>query len=160
MEFGVTDFVNPNDFEKPIEEVLRELSSGGLDYCFECVGNVDVMRAAFQSCHDGWGKTILVGIEAASKKLSFNPMQFFDGREIKGSTFGDFKGRTQIPDLVDQCITKAELNLDAFVTHELPFHRINEAFRLLKEGESLRCVVRMEEEGERPPPSPPLSSQK
>lgn len=142
-QFGVTEFVNPRDCAAPIQEVLQEMTDGGADYCFECVGNVDLMLAAFQGCHEGWGRTVLVGVEGRKdKKLCLNPMELFDGREIKGSIFGDFKGKTHIQALMDMYKNKV-LNVDAFVTHELPFDQINDAFQLLKDGKSLRCVMHM-----------------
>eukprot|EP00249_Psilotum_nudum_P010078 c22318_g2_i1 orf=185-1336(-) len=139
-QFGVTEFINPRDYQMPIQQVLQEHTDGGVDYCFECVGQVDLMKSAFECTHDGWGKAILVGIESLLSVLSFNPMQFFDGRQISGTTFGDFKGKTHLPHLVDMYLRK-ELKVDEYITHRLPFTKINEAIRLLKEGESLRCVL-------------------
>lgn len=141
-QFGVTEFVNPRDSSHPIQNVVQKMTDGGADYCFECVGDVDLMLAAFESCHEGWGRTVLVGIEVRPKMLCMHPMKLFDGREIKGSTFGDFKGKSQVPTLVDMYMKKT-LKVDEFVTHELPFEEINEAFKLLLDGKSLRCVMHM-----------------
>lgn len=142
-QFGVTEFINPLDSSMAIEDVLKETTNGGADYCFECVGNVDLMLAAFESCHEGWGKAVLVGIEVRPVTLSMHPMKLFSGKEIKGSTFGDFKGKSHVPNLIKMYMEKA-LKVDEFVTHELPFDEINEAFKLLMEGKSLRTVMQLQ----------------
>lgn len=140
---GMTDFINPkDDGSKPVHERIREMSSGGVDYSFECVGNLEVLREAFLSSHDGWGKTVLVGIYATPQLLPLHPMELFDGRTITGTIFGHFKAKTHIPALVKDCITGV-VNLDGFITHELPFEKINEAFGLLKDGKALRCLLHL-----------------
>ncbi|KAI5084319.1 hypothetical protein GOP47_0000488 [Adiantum capillus-veneris] len=141
-DFGVTDFINPRDLSKPIEDVVKEMTNGGADYCFECVGNVDLVLAAFESCHEGWGRTVLLGVEVRPVTLNMHPMKLFDGKEIKGSTFGDYKGKSHIPNLISLYKDKS-LDVDKFVTHELAFDKINEAFKLLMEGKSLRTVLHL-----------------
>ncbi|KAF3789403.1 Alcohol dehydrogenase-like 3 [Nymphaea thermarum] len=137
---GVTEFVNPRDYDRPVHQVIREMSEGGVDYSFECSGNYQVLRESFLSSHDGWGMTIIVGIHASPKMLPLHPMELFDGRGIIGSTFGGFKGKTQLPGLAIRCM-KGEVNLEGFITHELPMSQINQAFKLLNEGKSLRCLL-------------------
>eukprot|EP01018_Ginkgo_biloba_P040433 Gb_11333 [translate_table: standard] len=139
---GVEECINPNDHEKPIHEVIHDMCHGGVDYSFECIGNADIMYQAFLSTHDGWGLTVLLGIDASPRKMNFHPLEFFNGRKIDGSTFGGFKGRSQLPRLVQKCMNK-EINVDEFITHELPFAEINKAFDLILEGKSLRCVLHL-----------------
>ncbi|XP_050227367.1 alcohol dehydrogenase-like 3 [Mercurialis annua] len=139
---GMTDFINSKDDSKPAHERIRELSNGGVDYSFECVGNLGVLREAFLSSHDGWGKTVLVGIYASPQLLPIHPMELFDGRTITGTIFGDFKAKTQVPALAKDCMTGV-VNLDGFITHELPFDKINQAFDLLKDGKALRCLLQL-----------------
>ncbi|KAH6555445.1 hypothetical protein KP509_1Z254400 [Ceratopteris richardii] len=141
-KFGVTEFLNPKDSNRPIEDVIKGMTDGGADYCFECVGNVDLMLAAFESCHDGWGRTVLIGIEVRPVTLGMHPMKLFHGKEIKGSTFGDFKGKSQIPDLL-KMYSENVLKVDEYITHELRFEEINKAFDLLKSGQSLRTVMHL-----------------
>ncbi|XP_043715174.1 alcohol dehydrogenase-like 4 [Telopea speciosissima] len=140
QSMGVTDFINPNDLQEPLHEKIVEMTGGGVDYSFECVGNLGVLREAFLSTHDGWGLTVILGIHLLPKMLPFHPMELFEGRKLIGSVFGDFKGKTQFPDFVDQCM-RGVVNLDGFITHELPFTKINEAFQLLIDGKSLRCLL-------------------
>ncbi|MCO5600337.1 hypothetical protein L7F22_054448 [Adiantum nelumboides] len=142
-DFGVSEFVNPRELSKPIQDVVKEMTNGGADYCFECVGNVDLVLAAFESCHKGWGRTVLLGVELRPVSLNMHPMKLFEGKEIKGSTFGDFKGKSHIPTLISKYMDKS-LDADKFVTHELPFDEINEAFKLLIDGKSLRTVLHLQ----------------
>ncbi|KAG8374515.1 hypothetical protein BUALT_Bualt10G0003000 [Buddleja alternifolia] len=139
---GITDFINPKDLDKPVHEKIREMTGGGVDYSFECAGNLDVLREAFLSTHDGWGFTVILGIHPTPRLLPLHPMELFDGRRIVGSVFGDFKGKSQLPHFADQC-TKGVVKLDEFITHELPFSNINEAFQLLVDGKSLRCLLHL-----------------
>ncbi|KAF5205073.1 S-(hydroxymethyl)glutathione dehydrogenase [Thalictrum thalictroides] len=139
---GMTDFINPNDLKRPVHEEIKELTDGGVDYSFECSGNLDVLRQAFLSTHDGWGLTVILGIHPSPRLLPIHPMELFDGRRITGSVFGDFKGKTQLPHFVQECM-RGVINLDEFITHELPFSKINEAFQLLIQGKSLRCVLKL-----------------
>lgn len=142
LALGVTECINPKDQSKPIHEVIRDMSDGGADYTFECVGHADIMYQAFLSAHDGWGLAVLVGIDASPRKMSLHPLEFFDGRRMDGSTFGGFKGKSELPDLVEKCMNK-EIRVEEFITHELPFSDINKAFDLLVEGNCLRCVLHL-----------------
>ncbi|KAF4353108.1 hypothetical protein F8388_016953 [Cannabis sativa] len=137
---GMTDFVNPIELEKPLHEKIREISGGGVDFSFECAGNLDVLREAYLSTHEGWGMTVVLGIHPSPRMLPIHPMELFDGRGICASIFGGFKAKTQLPIFAQQCI-HGEVNLDEFITHELPFEKINEAFQLLIQGKSLRCLL-------------------
>ncbi|KAM6557833.1 hypothetical protein CsatB_004852 [Cannabis sativa] len=137
---GMTNFVNPIDLEKPLHEKIREISGGGVDFSFECAGNLDVLREAYLSTHEGWGMTVVLGIHPSPRMLPIHPMELFDGRGICASIFGGFKAKTQLPIFAQQCI-HGEVNLDEFITHELPFEKINEAFQLLIQGKSLRCLL-------------------
>ncbi|KAJ3682565.1 hypothetical protein LUZ60_015138 [Juncus effusus] len=143
-EMGITDFVNPKECEKPANQVIKEMTNGGVDYSFECSGNLDVLREAFVSTHDGWGITVVLGIHPSPRMLPLHPMELFDGRKITGCIFGDFKGKSQLPDFVNKCMQgEIKINFDGFITHELPFEEINQAFKLLQEGKSLRCLLHL-----------------
>ncbi|KAJ4826769.1 hypothetical protein Tsubulata_001959 [Turnera subulata] len=137
---GMTDFINPKDSPKPVHERVREMTNGGVDHSFECVGDAGVLREAFLSTHDGWGKTIIIGVHPSPQTLPLHPMELFDGRSIIGTTFGGYKGKTQLPDLAKACM-RGVLNLEGLISHELPMENINEAFQLLKDGKALRCLL-------------------
>lgn len=139
-KFGCTDFVNPKDFDKPIQEVLIEKTDGGLDFTFECVGNVTTMRAALESCHKGWGVSVIVGVAAAGKEISTRPFQLVTGRTWKGTAFGGWKSRDSVPKLTEDYLKK-KLLLDEFVTHKLQFSDVNKAFDLLRAGKCIRTVL-------------------
>lgn len=139
-KFGATDFVNPKDFDKPVQEVIVELTDGGVDYSFECVGNVELMRSALECCHKGWGESIIIGVAGAGQEISTRPFQLVTGRVWKGSAFGGVKGRTELPGYVDRYMS-GEINLDDLVTFKLPLSKINEAFDLMHEGKSIRTVI-------------------
>ncbi|XP_024966399.1 alcohol dehydrogenase class-3-like [Cynara cardunculus var. scolymus] len=141
-EFGVTEFVNPKDYEKPIQQVLVDMTDGGVDYSFECVGNVSLMRAALECCHKGWGTSVIVGIAPSGQEISTRPFQLVTGRVWKGTSFGGFKCRTQVPQLVDKYMKK-EIKIDEYITHKLTLNEINKAFDLLLEGDCLRCVLQL-----------------
>lgn len=142
-EMGITDFLNPRDYTKPIHEVVRELTKGGVDYSFECSGNLDVLREAFLSTHKGWGLTVVLGIHPSPRLLPLHPMELFE-RKIVASVFGDFKPKSQLPDIINKWINgENKINLDGFITHELPFSEINQAFQLLSEGKALRCLLKL-----------------
>lgn len=141
QKFGCTEFVNPKDHNKPIQEVLVELTDGGLDFTFECVGNVNTMRAALESCHKGWGTSIIVGVAAAGQEISTRPFQLVTGRVWKGTAFGGWKSKDSVPQLVQDYMAK-KLILDEFITHTLPFEKINEGFDLLHSGNCLRAVLK------------------
>lgn len=138
--FGATDFVNPLKYEKPIQEVLIEMTDGGLDYTFECIGNVKTMRAALEACHKGWGVSVIIGVAAAGQEISTRPFQLVTGRTWKGTAFGGWKSKESIPELVLKYLDK-NLMLDEFVSHKLPFESINEGFELLHSGKSIRTVL-------------------
>ena len=139
-QFGATDFINPKDYNNSIQEVIVELTDGGVDYSFECIGNVNVMRSALECCHKGWGKSIIIGVAEAGAEISTRPFQLVTGREWKGSAFGGARGRTDVPKIVDWYMD-GKLNIDDLITHTLPLDRINEGFDLMKRGESIRSVV-------------------
>lgn len=139
---GATDLVNPRDFpETPIQQVLVDMTKGGVDYSFECVGNVELMRAALECCHKGWGESTIIGVAGAGQEISTRPFQLVTGRVWRGSAFGGVKGRSQLPRMVDQAM-KGEIKIDPFITHTMPLERINEAFDLMHEGKSIRSVIR------------------
>ncbi|GAB6874272.1 S-(hydroxymethyl)glutathione dehydrogenase/class III alcohol dehydrogenase [Halomonas shantousis] len=139
-QFGATEFVNPKDYSDPIQQVIVDMTDGGVDYSFECIGNVNVMRSALECCHKGWGESIIIGVAGAGEEISTRPFQLVTGRVWKGSAFGGVKGRSELPGYVDRYM-KGELKIDEFVTHDLPFEQINEAFELLHEGKSIRSVL-------------------
>ncbi|KAL2073438.1 hypothetical protein VTL71DRAFT_10762 [Oculimacula yallundae] len=142
-KFGATDFVNPSDLKnQTIVEKLVEMTDGGCDYTFDCTGNVGVMRAALEACHKGWGQSIVIGVAAAGQEISTRPFQLVTGRVWKGCAFGGIKGRTQLPDLVDDYM-KGKLKVDEFITHRKPLAEINNAFEDMKAGDCIRCVVNM-----------------
>ncbi|KAI5080824.1 hypothetical protein GOP47_0004007 [Adiantum capillus-veneris] len=140
--FGATEFVNPKDHAKPIQEVLVDLTDGGVDYSFECIGNVAVMRAALESCIKGWGTSVIVGVAASGQEISTRPFQLVTGRVWKGTAFGGYKSRTDVPKLVDAYMNK-EIKLDEYVTHNFKLDDINHAFDLLEAGKCLRAVIHM-----------------
>ncbi|TGZ83647.1 glutathione-dependent formaldehyde dehydrogenase [Ascodesmis nigricans] len=141
-KFGATEFINPTTIDKPIQEYLVDITDGGLDYTFDCTGNVGVMRAALEACHKGWGESIVIGVAAAGQEISTRPFQLVTGRVWKGCAFGGIKGRTQLPDLVDDYLT-GKLKVDEFITHRKNLNGINEAFDVMHEGDCIRCVVDM-----------------
>ena len=139
-QLGATDCVNPKAFQAPIQNVLVEMTDGGVDYSFECVGNVQLMRQALECCHKGWGESIIIGVAAAGQEISTRPFQLVTGRVWRGSAFGGVKGRTQLPGIVDRYL-KGEIKVDEMVTHTMPLREINRAFDLMREGKSIRSVV-------------------
>lgn len=139
-ELGATDCVNPKDHDKPIQDVIVEMTDGGVDFSFECIGNVNVMRAALECCHKGWGESVIIGVAGAGQEISTRPFQLVTGRVWRGSAFGGVKGRSQLPGMVEQAM-RGDIRLDPFITHNLPFEKINEAFDLLHRGESIRTVL-------------------
>lgn len=139
-KFGCTEFVNPNDYDKPIQQVLVEKTDGGLDYTFECVGNVMTMRAALESCSRGWGVSVIIGVAESGREISTRPFQLVTGRTWKGTAFGGWKSVESVPKLVTSYMNK-ELMVDEFITHTMPIEKINEAFTLMHEGKSLRSIV-------------------
>ena len=140
QEMGATDVINPKDYDKPIQEVIVEMTDGGVDYSFECIGNVDVMRSALECCHKGWGESVIIGVAGAGQEIKTRPFQLVTGRVWRGSAFGGVKGRSQLPTMVQQAM-RGEIKIDPFITHNLPLDKINEAFDLLHEGKSIRTVI-------------------
>ncbi|MDM1696374.1 S-(hydroxymethyl)glutathione dehydrogenase/class III alcohol dehydrogenase [Thiopseudomonas alkaliphila] len=139
-ELGATDFVNPKDYDKPIQEVIVEMTDGGVDYSFECVGNVQLMRAALECCHKGWGESTIIGVAGAGQEISTRPFQLVTGRVWRGSAFGGVKGRTELTNYVEKA-QNGEIPLDTFITHTMGLDEINEAFKLMEEGKSIRSVI-------------------
>ena len=140
-QMGATDCVNPKDHDKPIQQVVIEMTGWGVDHSFECIGNVEVMRAALECAHRGWGQSVIIGVAGAGKEISTRPFQLVTGRKWMGTAFGGVKGRTELPGMVEDAM-KGEIKLEPFVTHTLPLERINEAFELMEKGESIRTVIR------------------
>ncbi|WP_043319195.1 S-(hydroxymethyl)glutathione dehydrogenase/class III alcohol dehydrogenase [Microbulbifer sp. HZ11] len=139
-KLGATDCINPKNFDKPIQEVIVELTDGGVDYSFECIGNVNVMRSALECCHKGWGESVIIGVAGAGQEISTRPFQLVTGRVWRGTAFGGVKGRSQLPEYVERYLA-GEFQLDDFITHTMPLEQINEAFDLMHEGKSIRSVI-------------------
>ncbi|HCN70210.1 MAG TPA: hypothetical protein DIS96_00250 [Pusillimonas sp.] len=139
-KLGATDFVNPKDHDRPIQDVIVEMTDGGVDYSFECIGNVNLMRSALECCHKGWGESVVIGVAGAGQEISTRPFQLVTGREWKGSAFGGARGRTDVPKIVDWYMD-GKINIDDLITHKLSLEQINDGFDLMKKGESIRSVV-------------------
>ena len=140
-QLGATDFINPTDYaDTPIQQVIVDLTDGGVDYSFECIGNVKVMRSALECCHKGWGESIIIGVAGAGQEIATRPFQLVTGRVWRGSAFGGVKGRSQLPGYVDRYM-KGEFKVDQFVSAVLPLEEINEAFKLMHEGKVIRTVI-------------------
>jgi S-(hydroxymethyl)glutathione dehydrogenase/alcohol dehydrogenase len=138
-KFGMTHFVNPKNVENVVDAIVQ-LTDGGADYSFECIGNVQTMRQALECCHKGWGQSIIIGVAEAGKEIATRPFQLVTGRVWKGSAFGGARGRTDVPKIVDWYMEN-KINIDDLITHTLPLDRINEGFELMKSGQSIRSVV-------------------
>jgi len=139
-KFGMTHFVNPDEVKGDLVPHLVELTKGGADYSFECIGNVKTMRQALECCHRGWGVSVIIGVAGAGQEISTRPFQLVTGRVWRGTAFGGVKGRTQVPKIVDWYMD-GKINIDDLITHTLPLARINEGFDLMHRGESIRSVV-------------------
>jgi S-(hydroxymethyl)glutathione dehydrogenase/alcohol dehydrogenase len=139
-KFGMTHFVNPKAVKGDLVAHLVELTGGGADYTFDATGNTDVMRAALEACHRGWGESIIIGVAEAGKEIATRPFQLVTGRVWKGTAFGGVRGRTDVPKIVDWYMDQ-KIQIDPMITHKLPLERINEAFDLMHKGESIRSVV-------------------
>lgn len=137
---GATDVVNPKDHDRPVQDVIVEMTDGGVDFSFECIGNVEVMRAALECCHKGWGESVIIGVAGAGQEIRTRPFQLVTGRVWRGTAFGGVRGRTELPALVEEAMS-GSLDLDPFITHTLPLERINEAFDLMHAGASIRTVI-------------------
>ncbi|MDC0185321.1 S-(hydroxymethyl)glutathione dehydrogenase/class III alcohol dehydrogenase [Gammaproteobacteria bacterium] len=138
-QFGMTDFINPNNVDDVVEAIL-DLTNGGADYSFECIGNVNTMRQALESCHKGWGESIIIGVAGAGQEISTRPFQLVTGRVWRGSAFGGARGRSDVPTIVDWYM-QGKINIDDLITHTMPLDEINDAFHLMHEGKSIRSVV-------------------
>lgn len=139
-KLGATDCINPKLLDKPIQEVIVEMTDGGVDYSFECIGNVNVMRSALECCHKGWGESVIIGVAGAGQEIATRPFQLVTGRVWRGSAFGGVKGRSELPQIVEQYLA-GEFKLDDFITHTMGLEHINEAFDLMHEGKSIRSVI-------------------
>jgi S-(hydroxymethyl)glutathione dehydrogenase/alcohol dehydrogenase len=139
-QFGMTHFVNPKDLKGDLVAHLVELTKGGADYSFECIGNTQVMRQALECCHRGWGQSIIIGVAASGQEIATRPFQLVTGRVWRGTAFGGARGRTDVPKIVDWYMDH-KINIDDLITHTMPLERINDAFDLMTRGESIRSVV-------------------
>lgn len=143
-KFGVTEFVNPKDHDKPVQEVIAEMTDGGVDRSIECTGSIAAMISAFECVHDGWGVAVLVGVPNRDDSFKTHPINLLNERTLKGTFFGNFKPRTDLPRLVEKYVNKElDLQLEKFITHEVSFSDINKAFDYMLKGEGLRCIIRM-----------------
>ena len=139
-QLGATDFVNPKDYDKPIQNVIVDMTDGGVDYSFEAVGNTKLMRAALECCHKGWGESTIIGVAGAGQDICTRPFQLVTGRVWRGSAFGGVKGRSQLPGMVDQYMG-GQIKVDPMITHTMGLEDINRAFDLMHEGASIRSVI-------------------
>jgi S-(hydroxymethyl)glutathione dehydrogenase / alcohol dehydrogenase len=139
-KFGLTHFVNPKQIKGDLVPYLVDLTGGGADYSFECIGNVEVMRQALECCHRGWGVSVIIGVAGSGQEIKTRPFQLVTGRVWKGTAFGGARGRTDVPKIVDWYMS-GKINIDDLITHVLPLDRINEGFDLMHEGKSIRAVV-------------------
>lgn len=137
---GATDCVNPGKYDEPIQDVLVEMTNGGVDYSFECVGNTNLMRSALECCHKGWGESTIVGVAGAGQEISTRPFQLVTGRVWRGTAFGGVRGRTELPGYVERYMS-GEINIDSMVTFSMGLDEINRAFDLMHEGKSIRSVI-------------------
>jgi S-(hydroxymethyl)glutathione dehydrogenase/alcohol dehydrogenase len=138
-KFGMTDFVNPNKVGNVVDHLI-EMTGGGVDYSFECIGNVNVMRQALECCHKGWGQSCIIGVAGAGQEISTRPFQLVTGRSWRGTAFGGARGRTDVPKIVDWYM-EGKIQIDDLITHTMPLADINRAFDLMHSGESIRSVV-------------------
>lgn len=138
-QFGMTDFINPKDVDNTVEAII-DVTGGGADYSFECIGNVQTMREALECCHKGWGESFIIGVAGAGQEISTRPFQLVTGRSWKGTAFGGARGRTDVPKIVDWYMD-GKINIDDLITHTMPLEKINDAFHLMHAGESIRSVV-------------------
>ena len=138
-KFGMTDFINPNNIDNVVDHII-EMTGGGVDYSFECIGNVDVMRQALECCHKGWGESCIIGVAGAGQEISTRPFQLVTGRSWRGTAFGGASGRTDVPRIVDWYMD-GKINIDDLITHKMPLEDINKAFDLMHQGKSIRSVI-------------------
>ena len=144
-KFGATDVVNPTNINGAIQDAIVDMTDGGVDYSFECIGNVNVMRSALECCHKGWGESIIIGVAGAGQEISTRPFQLVTGRSWRGTAFGGVKGRTDLPGYVERYM-QGQIPLDDFVTHTMGLNDINKAFDLMHEGLSIRSVILFDQE--------------
>lgn len=137
---GATDFINPKNHAQPIQEVIVELTDGGVDFSFECIGNVNIMRAALECCHKGWGESVIIGVAGSGQEISTRPFQLVTGRVWRGTAFGGVRGRTELPAYVENYMN-GKIKIDPMVTHTMGLEDINKAFELMHAGKSIRSVV-------------------
>ncbi|MGL6162503.1 S-(hydroxymethyl)glutathione dehydrogenase/class III alcohol dehydrogenase [Microbulbifer sp.] len=143
-QLGATDCINPKEYDKPIQQVIVDLTDGGVDYSFECIGNVDVMRSALECCHKGWGESVIIGVAGAGQEISTRPFQLVTGRVWRGTAFGGVKGRSELPAIVERYLS-GEFKLNDFITHTMGLDKINEAFDLMHRGQSIRSVIHFDQ---------------
>ncbi|KAJ4771634.1 alcohol dehydrogenase [Rhynchospora pubera] len=141
-KFGCTEFMNPKDHSKPVQQVLAEMTNGGVDRAVECTGNINAMIQDFESVHDGWGVAVLVGVAQKDAEFKTHPINFLTERTLKGTFFGNYRPRSDLPSVVEKYMT-GELELEKFITHSVPFAEINKAFDLMLRGEGIRCIIRI-----------------
>ncbi len=139
-KFGMTHFINPQQIEDDLVASIVDITGGGADYSFECVGNTDLMRQALECCHKGWGESVIIGVAGAGKEISTRPFQLVTGRVWRGTAFGGARGRTDVPKIVDWYM-EGKINIDDLITHTMPLDKINQAFDLMHSGDSIRSVV-------------------
>ena len=139
-QLGATDCINPKNFDDPIQDVLVDMTDGGVDYSFECIGNVNTMRSALECCHKGWGESVIVGVAGAGQEISTRPFQLVTGRVWRGTAFGGVKGRSELPEYVEKYL-RGEIKIDEMVTYTMPLQDINRAFDLMHQGKSIRSVI-------------------
>ena len=137
---GATDCINPKNYDIPLQEVIIDLTNGGVDYSFECIGNVNTMRTALECCHKGWGESVIIGVAAAGEEIATRPFQLVTGRVWRGGAFGGVKGRSELPNYVEKYL-RGDFNIRDFITHTMPLEEINKAFDLMHAGKSIRSVV-------------------
>ncbi|PCI18622.1 MAG: S-(hydroxymethyl)glutathione dehydrogenase/class III alcohol dehydrogenase [Piscirickettsiaceae bacterium] len=139
-QLGATDCINPKNFDSPIQDVLVDMTDGGVDYSFECIGNVNTMRSALECCHKGWGESIIVGVAGAGQEISTRPFQLVTGRVWRGTAFGGVKGRSELPEYVEKYM-RGEIKIDEMITYTMGLNDINRAFDLMHQGKSIRSVI-------------------
>ncbi|GGA82510.1 S-(hydroxymethyl)glutathione dehydrogenase [Neiella marina] len=142
-QLGATDLINPQTLDQPIQQAIIDMTDGGVDYSFECIGNVNVMRQALECCHKGWGESVIIGVAGAGQEISTRPFQLVTGRVWRGSAFGGVKGRSELPEIVERYMA-GEFGLQEFITHTMGLAEINKAFDLMHEGKSIRTVIHMD----------------
>jgi len=140
-QLGATDCINPAAHDRPVQDLVIDMTDGGVDYSFECIGNVKVMRSALECCHKGWGESVIIGVAGAGEEIATRPFQLVTGRVWRGTAFGGVRGRSELPGYVERA-QRGEIPLDPFITHTMGLEDINHAFDLMHEGKSIRSVIR------------------